>query len=119
MKNGQWEKEDLFKFMEQKTAKMIQVCKEKNSDYTGVNASPFANFELVSHYGGSVEWGFFTRLSDKFSRIASFISNVQLQVKDESVEDTIIDMANYLLLFAAYLRSKRDLKSFQETVVEI
>lgn len=118
MKNGQWEKEDLFKFMEEKTTKMVQVCKDKNNDYVGVNQSPFANFEHVGRFGGSVEWGFFTRMTDKISRISSFISNVTLLVKDESVEDSLIDLANYCLLFAAYLRSKRDLKSFQETVVE-
>ena len=103
-----WTKEDLFKFMEEKTTKMVVVCKQKNNDYTGANQSPFANFEKIGHFGGSIEWGFLTRMSDKFSRICSFAQNVELQVKDESVEDTLVDLANYCLLFAAYLKSKRE-----------
>jgi hypothetical protein len=33
-----------------------------------------------------------------------------LAVKDESAEDTLLDLANYCLLMAAYLREKRDKK---------
>lgn len=101
-------KEELFAFMEEKTAKMIATSRAKNNDYTGASKSPFSNFEKIGHFGGSVEWGFLTRMTDKLSRICSFAENVQLQVKDESVEDTLIDLANYCLLFAAYLKSKRE-----------
>lgn len=101
-------KEELFAFMEEKTKKMVDTCKAKNNDYTGKNTSPFSNFEKIGVFGGSVEWGFLTRMTDKLSRICSFAENVELQVKDESVEDTLVDLANYCLLFAAYLKSKRE-----------
>jgi hypothetical protein len=101
-------KEELFQFMEEKTAKMVATCRAKNNDYSGTNKSPFANFEMIGHQGGSVEWGFLTRISDKFSRICSFAQKVELQVKDESVEDSLIDLANYALLFAAYIKHKKD-----------
>ena len=57
----------------------------------------------------TTEQGFCTRLTDKFMRIAGFVKNGTLQVKDESVEDTLLDAANYCLLFICYLRSKRDI----------
>lgn len=50
--------------------------------------------------------GFLTRMSDKFSRLGSFINKGELLVLDESVEDTLVDLANYCALFAGYLESK-------------
>ena len=87
---------------------MVEVTKMKNADYTGGSADPFANFEQIGHLiqaPNVVSIGFLTRMSDKFSRIGSFISKGILLVKDESVEDTLIDLANYCILFAGYLRS--------------
>lgn len=89
---------------------MVEVTKAKNADYTGGSGDPFANFKQVGNFiqvEGVTEIGFFTRMSDKFSRIGSFITKGVLMVKDESVEDTLIDLANYCILFAGYLRSKR------------
>lgn len=103
-------KEEYMKFHADCCQKMIEVTKAKNADYTGGSADPFANFRQVGnfvHTPGVVEVGFFTRMSDKFSRIGSFITKGVLQVKDESVEDTLIDLANYCILFAGYLRSIR------------
>ncbi len=50
---------------------------------------------------------FLTRMSDKTSRIESFVENETLQVMDESVEDTLLDLANYAILFAGYLKEQR------------
>lgn len=89
---------------------MINVTKMKNADYSGAGDDPFSNFRQIGHLiqtDNVVEIGFLTRMSDKFSRIGSFISNGTLQVKDESVEDTLHDLANYCALFAGYLKSER------------
>lgn len=89
--------------------KMVKITAAKNSDYAGSDSDPFANFRLTETFGvTSVEAGFFTRITDKLSRIASFIKKGTLQVKDESVEDTLLDLANYCILFAGYLKSKRN-----------
>ena len=90
--------------------KMIEVTKAKNADYSGAGDDPFNNFRHIGNFvqtPGVVAIGFLTRMSDKFSRIGSFISNGTLQVKDESVEDTLHDLANYCALFAGYLKSER------------
>jgi hypothetical protein len=47
------------------------------------------------------------------ARIASFVKNGELKVKDESVQDTLLDLANYSMLFAAYLKSIK--KTFPNT----
>lgn len=88
--------------------KMVEITKAKNADYTGAGDDPFANFKIVQTFGCvNVEQGFFTRMCDKMSRISSFIEKGTLQVKDESVEDTLLDIANYAILFRGYLESKK------------
>jgi len=38
------------------------------------------------------------RIGDKFSRIMGFAKKEKLKVKDESIRDTLVDMANYALI---------------------
>lgn len=103
-------KEEYLKFHSDCCRKMIDVTKAKNADYTGGSDDPFANFRQIGglvQVPSIVEIGFLTRMSDKMSRIGSFVTKGILLVKDESIEDTLIDLANYCLLFAGYLRSLR------------
>jgi hypothetical protein len=90
------------------TEQMLEITKKKNSDYTGDAESPFKNFTMVETMGfASTEQGFCTRLTDKMMRVAGFVKNGTLQVEDEKVEDTLLDAANYCLLFICYLKSKK------------
>lgn len=92
------------------TEQMYKITEAKNSDYCGDTSSPFKNFTMVETMGfASTEQGFLTRITDKVMRVSSFVKNGTLQVKDEAVEDTLLDCANYCLLMICYLRSKKDL----------
>lgn len=87
---------------------MQKITRAKNADYTGKGDDPFANFrkiEALTNGAVSVEAGFLTRMSDKFSRIGALMTQ-EAQVKDESVIDTLLDLANYSALLAGYLQSK-------------
>lgn len=102
--------EEFIKFHAVCCEKMQAICKAKNADYAGAKggADAFANFKMVEHFGvASVEQGMLTRMSDKFARIASFVAVGTLKVKDESVEDTLLDFANYCILLAGFIHSKR------------
>jgi hypothetical protein len=44
---------------------------------------------------------------DKVARVVTFVKKGVLQVKDESVEDTLLDLANYCILFAGYIKAKK------------
>lgn len=99
-------KEEYFKFAEQFYEDCLEISKKKNSDYTGGTVNPFSNFQSVEVLGISTEVGFLTRMMDKMKRIASFVEQGQLQVKDESVLDTLQDLANYSCLMAGYIKSK-------------
>jgi len=90
------------------TKQMLEITKKKNADYTGDEQSPFKNFTMVETMGfATTEQGFCTRLTDKMMRVAGFVKNGTLQVEDEKVEDTLLDAANYCLLFICYLKSKK------------
>lgn len=102
-------KKEYFEFHAGFCTKMQDITAKKNADYTGSGDDPFANFrkiEALTNGAVSVEAGFLTRMTDKFSRLGSFLQNGELQVKDESVIDTLLDLANYSALLAGYLKSK-------------
>lgn len=99
-------KEEYFQFAGGFFSSCIATSRKKNADYTGDSVDPFANFRSVETLGISTEVGFLTRMMDKIMRISSFVANRELQVKDESVLDTLHDLANYSCLMAGYIKSK-------------
>lgn len=91
-----------------------QLMSIKNKDYAGHEGNePFANFTRVESMGiCTTEQGFMTRITDKMSRLSSFIHAGKMHVEDESFSDTIVDVINYMVLLSAYI-SEKD----QETTV--
>lgn len=101
-------KEEYMNFHKECCDKMVTITKAKNSDYTGNSLDPFSNFSRVNALEiCTTEQGFLVRMTDKLCRINSFVQKGFLLVKDESVEDTLLDLANYCILLAGYFRSKR------------
>ncbi len=101
-------KPQLFEFHKKFCKDMLVLCQNKNADYTGASDDPFFNFTRVEATDiCSTEQGFLTRMTDKSSRLISFVKQGVLKVKDESVRDTLLDMANYCILMAAYIESKK------------
>ncbi len=89
--------------------KMVAVTAQKNADYTGGSGVDYAfsNFEGVAAVGIDPLQGFLTRMWDKFARISTFVKKGVLQVADETVSDTLLDLANYCILLSGYIESKR------------
>lgn len=101
-------RDEYLQTFKELTDEMYRITQAKNSDYTGDVSSPFKNFTMVETMGfASTEQGFLTRITDKVMRVSSFVKNGILLVADEKVEDTLLDCANYCLLFICYLRSKK------------
>lgn len=93
-----------LKMFEEICGQMLDLTRRKNADYTGDSGDAFANFRVVEDLGlASVEVGILTRMSDKFSRISSLLKKAG-QVKDESMEDTILDLAVYSVILLIYRR---------------
>jgi hypothetical protein len=58
--------------------------------------------------GVSVEKGILVRMCDKLSRIGNLIERNDHSVKDESIEDTLIDIMNYSNILLCYIQEKRN-----------
>lgn len=99
---------ELLAFFDDTMGKMRKIMEAKNSDYAGqTDLDPFANFTRVEVLGiCKTEVGFLTRMTDKLCRIATFVKSGDLKVKDEAVTDTLLDLANYSILMAAYIKSR-------------
>jgi len=100
-------KQEYFNFAQEFFTDCVETSKKKNADYTGGNENPFSNFQAVEILGIPTEVGFLTRMMDKLKRISSFIENGELLVKEESVIDTLKDLANYSALLAGYIESNK------------
>lgn len=102
-------REDLLKMHEMICEKGRNLMRKKNADYAGNDGlEPFANFTRVEAMGiCSTEQGFLVRMTDKMSRLSSFVESGKLAVENESFEDTIIDIVNYSVLMYAYLHDKK------------
>lgn len=48
------------------------------------------------------------RLGDKFNRVSSLIKKGELKENDESLEDTLLDLAGYSILGLKYLKEHKD-----------
>lgn len=78
-------KEELFKEI---TTEMLNIFIKKNTDYGSSVSDTYRDFGLVS---------FLVRIQDKLNRLKT-LSKQESLVKDEKVEDTLIDLANYSIL---------------------
>lgn len=85
------------------------IVEAKNHDYTGGNDDAFYNFRFSERVTGvSVPRGILIRVSDKLARLKTLINGENPAVKEESVEDTILDTINYLAILHAYLHAERN-----------
>lgn len=48
------------------------------------------------------------RLTDKLNRLERLMTGNERQVKDESIEDTLLDLANYALMEVVEMRMERE-----------
>lgn len=69
--------------------KLNQVYKAKNHDYGDSFGDTYKKLGIISAV---------TRLSDKMNRLMSLAVSHDAQVKDEKIEDTLLDMANYAIM---------------------
>lgn len=100
--------DELIAFAKNRFNTCAQVMSSKNHDYS-YGEDALTNFKSVEQFGVKVEDGFITRLTDKMKRISNLLK-VEAAVKDEKIEDTILDGVNYLILLAAYLHDKKNQK---------
>ena len=81
-----------------KVQKHKDICKELNDVYTKKNHDYGDSFGETFDKLGIISA--ITRISDKYNRLVSLCtkSEEERKVKDESITDTLLDMANYCIM---------------------
>lgn len=105
-------RDELLKYHLELCTQARDLMSLKNRDYAGNDGlEPFANFTRVEAMGiCKTEAGMLVRLTDKMSRLSSFIRAGKMHITDESFKDTCVDVINYMVLLAAYLKDKEENK---------
>ena len=90
-------KKDIYNAIISDLAKTYEA---KNADYGDSVGDTYKKFGDVS---------FLTRITDKYNRILSLADKGECgAVRDESMDDTILDMANYCILWLVERRLKNE-----------
>lgn len=80
---------------------MADTFSKKNSDYGN------AFEEVLDDLGASYAVG---RLKEKHKRLTKLVTSNKQEVDDESIEDTLLDMANYAVLTIMWLQKQKENK---------
>lgn len=81
------------------TRQMRETFTKKRKDYGQTTSDTYDRFGPVS---------LLTRMYDKLGRIENLLCNQQkTEVKDESIDDTLLDLANYALITILEIRKRQ------------
>ena len=84
---------DFMKEYKKIITDLSELCIKKNKDYGSSVVDTYDKFGDVSYL---------VRITDKYNRILSVFKNKgEHEVEDETIIDTVLDMANYCLLWVA------------------
>lgn len=102
---------ELFELHSELTTRALGLMERKNNDYRSGTGDPFKNFRGASTFDVSPVRGILLRMQDKMCRIATFDEKGELLVKDEGVEDAIVDIINYAVLMAGLIREDKNARN--------
>ena len=71
------------------TDEMIALHERKNHDYGNSFSETYSKLGVISAA---------TRMLDKMNRVVSLVTKDKQEVNDESLRDTLIDLANYAVM---------------------
>ena len=91
--------------------KHVEICKELNKTYKQKNHDYGNSFSDTYNKLGIISA--ITRITDKYNRLVSLctLPESERQVKDESISDTLLDMANYCIMTEMELRKEKEGKA--------
>lgn len=80
--------------------KLNEVYQQKNSDYNDAFAKSFAEYGMAMPC---------IRLEDKLNRLKALtVHNRCQKVADESIEDTLMDLANYAIMTLIEIKNNKE-----------
>lgn len=86
---------------------------KKGSDYAS-DENPYQNMMTGEEIGISMEKFCFLRMSEKMARIRNFFKR-DLLVKDETIEDTLLDLANYTAFLYDIVSERKRIEQTSKT----
>jgi len=107
---GTIDREELLELHSKLCQQARSLMEAKNHDYSGGRdkSDPFLNFTRVEKLGiTDTKTGFMVRMTDKISRLITFIHNGTFHTKDEALLDTILDLINYSILLYSYAQNEK------------
>lgn len=78
---------------------MLDVYTVKNNDYGDSFSKQLDEFGVLASI---------VRMSDKVERLKTLSNGISAMVKNESIEDTLLDLANYSAMTYMWLKNKND-----------
>lgn len=88
---------------------LTEIYTKKNKDYGNSFGETFNKLGLISAV---------TRISDKYNRLCNLAINNNPEIKDETITDTLIDLANYCIMTLIEMDCQEiDNKNSKEKVV--
>lgn len=91
--------EDFIKNYQNTLNQLSKTFKIKNERYGNSFTDTIDDYGLVASM---------VRLTDKFKRMTTLFKNKELDSYDEPMLDTMLDMANYLIMTVAYMKEPKD-----------
>ena len=89
-------------YMTEKFLESIEIYRKKNTDYGdsfGKSIKEFGNIAAL------------IRIGDKYNRLKALTKNGYQEVLDELIIDTLVDLANYSMMFAYELKRLEEIKA--------
>ena len=81
------------------THKMATTYARKNKDYGNSFDTSLDKYGIVAAL---------VRMSDKMNRIDNLVKSQNREVTDESIQDTLLDLANYALMTLLYIQNHEE-----------
>lgn len=91
------------------TNEILKIYREKNADYGDSFSKSYKEFGIIAPV---------VRMSDKMERIKQLSKGEDIKVKDESLKDTLKDLANYALMLVIEMDLEKEKKDKAVTIGE-
>lgn len=83
--------------------KLNKTYEQKNKAYGNSFGDTYSKLGIISAV---------TRITDKYNRLVTLASNPEINVGDEAITDTLLDMANYCIM--TYMEIEREALAYTE-----
>jgi len=95
-----------YEYLKKNLKEMEELLIKKNHDYAE-DSDVYSGFKICEKLGVcKAEEGIIVRITDKLGRVVQLLKK-DAKVSDESIHDTLIDLANYALLLDGLRNNKK------------